>query len=72
MVHLCHQKQQFSLKCLPVFSLSALRMAVRSSLWRKEMTGHEHVYGEETYNDDDDEYSKTCTTCGHVMTYEKM
>ncbi|XP_025078157.1 DNA repair protein complementing XP-A cells homolog [Pomacea canaliculata] len=52
--------------------VKALRMAVRSSLWRKEMTGHEHVYGEETYNDDDDEYSKTCTTCGHVMTYEKM
>lgn len=49
-----------------------LRMAVRSSLWRKEIAGHEHVYGEETYNDDDDEYSKTCTTCGHVMTYEKM
>lgn len=47
-------------------------MAVRSSLWRKEITGHEHSYGEESYNEGSDEYSKTCKTCGHVMTYEKM
>ncbi|KAK7116340.1 DNA repair protein complementing XP-A cells homolog [Littorina saxatilis] len=49
-----------------------LRMAVRSSLWRKEISGHEHDYGEETYDEDSDEYSKTCKTCGHVLTYEKM
>ena len=52
--------------------VSELRMAVRSSLWRKETSGHEHEYGDETYDDDSDEYSKTCKTCGHVLTYEKM
>ncbi|XP_041362535.1 DNA repair protein complementing XP-A cells homolog [Gigantopelta aegis] len=49
-----------------------LRMAVRSSLWRKTTTNHEHEYGEESYNEDEDEYSKTCKTCAYVMTYEKM
>ncbi|XP_067666783.1 DNA repair protein complementing XP-A cells homolog [Haliotis asinina] len=49
-----------------------LRMAVRSSLWRKDSGSHEHEFGEETYDEDEDMYSKTCTSCGHVMTYEKM
>ncbi|KAL8565210.1 hypothetical protein ACOMHN_001108 [Nucella lapillus] len=49
-----------------------LRMTVRSSLWRKDMSAHEHQYGEETFDEDSDEYSKTCSTCGHVLTYEKM
>ena len=47
-------------------------MAVRSSLWKKDMGGHEHTYGEETYDEEEDEYSKTCTECGHTLTYEKM
>ena len=33
---------------------------------------HEHTYGEETYDADADEYSRACTSCGHVRTYEKM
>ncbi|XP_076466061.1 DNA repair protein complementing XP-A cells homolog [Babylonia areolata] len=49
-----------------------LRMAVRSSLWRKDMSSHEHQYGDETYDEAIDEYSKTCMTCGHILTYEKM
>ncbi|XP_071104555.1 DNA repair protein complementing XP-A cells homolog [Haliotis cracherodii] len=49
-----------------------LRMAVRSSLWRKDSGSHEHDFGEETYDEDEDMYSKTCKSCGHVMTYEKM
>ncbi|KAI0242933.1 XPA_C domain-containing protein [Lamellibrachia satsuma] len=49
-----------------------LRMSVRGSLWRKKTEGHEHSYGEETYNEEEDNYSKTCSTCQHVMTYEKM
>eukprot|EP00123_Amoebidium_parasiticum_P004007 comp15303_c0_seq1/m.12135 comp15303_c0_seq1/g.12135 ORF comp15303_c0_seq1/g.12135 comp15303_c0_seq1/m.12135 type:complete len:286 (-) comp15303_c0_seq1:331-1188(-) len=33
---------------------------------------HVHVYGEETYDDEEDTYSTTCTECGYVSTYEKM
>ena len=47
-------------------------MSVRSSLWRKDLSGHEHEYEEEVYDEDEDTYSKTCNTCGHVWTYEKM
>lgn len=47
-------------------------MAVRSSLWKKDLGPHEHVYGEETYNEEDDNYTKECSSCGHVMSYEKM
>ncbi|NXX96142.1 XPA protein, partial [Centropus bengalensis] len=48
-----------------------LRHAVRSSLWKKESSVHEHEYGpEETI--DEDTYKKTCTVCGHELTYEKM
>ncbi|XP_071794392.1 DNA repair protein complementing XP-A cells homolog isoform X1 [Asterias amurensis] len=49
-----------------------LRRAVRTSLWTKELGGHEHGYGEETYDEDSDMYSKTCTSCGHCLSYEKM
>ncbi|NXI44705.1 XPA protein, partial [Galbula dea] len=48
-----------------------LRRAVRSSLWKKETTIHEHEYGPEE-NVDEDTYKKTCTVCGHELTYEKM
>ncbi|KAJ7335048.1 hypothetical protein JRQ81_012989 [Phrynocephalus forsythii] len=48
-----------------------LRRAVRSSTWKKESRVHQHEYGaEETI--EDDLYKKTCTTCGHELTYEKM
>ena len=55
-----------------LYTFSELRMSVRSSLWRKDLSGHQHEYGEEVYNEEEDEYSKTCTTCDHVWTYEKM
>ncbi|TRZ14239.1 hypothetical protein HGM15179_012864 [Zosterops borbonicus] len=48
-----------------------LRRAVRSSLWKKEASIHEHEYGPEE-NIDEDTYRKTCTVCGHELTYEKM
>ncbi|NWW59562.1 XPA protein, partial [Ifrita kowaldi] len=48
-----------------------LRRAVRSSLWKKETSIHEHEYGPEE-NIDEDTYKKTCTVCGHELTYEKM
>ncbi|KAL8586204.1 hypothetical protein ACOMHN_021471 [Nucella lapillus] len=49
-----------------------LRMAVRSSTWRKDTKGHEHDYGEESYREGTDDYCQTCTTCGHAVTFEKM
>lgn len=49
-----------------------LRLAVRSSLLKKEKGSHEHEFGEEIYDDDEDVYSKTCKTCNYTMTYEKM
>ena len=52
--------------------LKALRMQVRGSLYKKDISVHEHEYGDEIYDEDEDQYSKTCQTCGHVQTYEKM
>lgn len=52
--------------------MKELRMAVRSSLYSKDLSAHVHKYGEEEYHEERDEYSQTCTTCGHVNTYEKM
>ncbi|XP_067171852.1 DNA repair protein complementing XP-A cells isoform X2 [Apteryx mantelli] len=48
-----------------------LRRAVRSSLWKKQTSIHEHEYGPEE-NIEDDMYKKICTICGHELTYEKM
>ncbi|XP_056374866.1 DNA repair protein complementing XP-A cells isoform X1 [Hyla sarda] len=48
-----------------------LRRAVRSSLWKKDATGHKHEYGPEEHIEEDT-YKKTCTTCGHELNYEKM
>lgn len=49
-----------------------LRLAVRGSLARKDRGPHEHDYGEESYDEEEDMYSKKCQTCGHIDTYEKM
>ena len=52
--------------------MKELRMNVRSSLYTRATQNHVHEYGEEVYHEDDDEYSKTCTTCGHSYRYDKM
>ncbi|KAM4604360.1 DNA repair protein complementing XP-A cells [Polymixia lowei] len=50
-----------------------LRRAVRSSMWTKDTSVHQHQYGpEELLDEEEDLYKKTCTTCGHELTYEKM
>ncbi|XP_038072162.1 DNA repair protein complementing XP-A cells-like [Patiria miniata] len=49
-----------------------LRRAVRSSLWTKDTQSHTHTYGPEAYDEDSDMYSKTCTSCKHTLSYEKM
>ncbi|GAB1606040.1 DNA repair protein complementing XP-A cells homolog [Argonauta hians] len=52
--------------------LKELRMSVCRSSWQKQTSTHQHSYGAETYNEDEDMYSKTCSTCGNVISYEKM
>ena len=57
--------------------IKALRMQMRGSLFAKDYktvigVGHEHEFEPEIYNEESDEYSKKCKTCGHVNTYEKM
>lgn len=55
-------------------NMKQLRMEMRSSLFdgRTAKGPHTHEYGEETYNEDDDNYSHTCTVCDFVETFEKM
>lgn len=52
--------------------MKELRMAARSSLYKKVSTTHTHEYTNEVYHPDKDEYSQTCNTCGHINTYEKL
>lgn len=46
-------------------------MQVRSSLYDKTTSNHEHEFGPET-DLGDDNYSHTCTSCGYEETFEKM
>lgn len=53
--------------------IKQLRMQVRSSLYDKTTkASHIHKFGEDTYNEQDDTYTHTCTICGYEETYEKM
>lgn len=52
--------------------MKELRMNVRSSLYTRATKSHSHEYGEEVYLPDEDEYSRTCKTCGHSYTYDKL
>ena len=53
--------------------LKALRMQVRGSLYQKKdfAAEHQHDYGPEEALGED-EFSRTCNTCGFVNRYEKM
>lgn len=56
-----------------VLQIKQLRMQVRSSLYDKtSKASHTHEFGEDLYNEDDDTYTHSCTTCGYEETYEKM
>jgi len=55
--------------------LKELRMQVRGSLYTKKDFAAEHVHEfgpEEVVDEENDEYCKTCSTCGYVNKYEKM
>ncbi|XP_015111925.1 DNA repair protein complementing XP-A cells [Diachasma alloeum] len=50
-----------------------LRMEMRSSMYnRTTKATHVHKFGPDTYNEDDDTYTHTCTECEYEETYEKM
>ncbi|CAG0903026.1 unnamed protein product [Cyprideis torosa] len=53
-------------------NMKALRKNVRSSLYKVEPQKHEHVYGEEIYDENDDVYRRKCTGCSLIQEYEKM
>ncbi|CAG9759426.1 unnamed protein product [Ceutorhynchus assimilis] len=53
--------------------LKELRMNMRSSLYdRTSAAAHSHEFVEEVYNEEDDTYSRKCTTCPYEETFEKM
>lgn len=53
--------------------MKELRMNVRSSLFdRTSAAAHNHQFGEDKYNSDEDNYTHTCQTCGYNETFEKM
>ena len=52
--------------------IKALRMQVRGSLFKKDISTHTHDFGEEQYDEEEDEYFKTCKTCDFTQRYEKM
>jgi DNA-repair protein complementing XP-A cells len=42
-------------------------------VWTKDTQAHQHQYGpEEVLDAEEDLYQKTCSTCGHTLSYEKM
>jgi len=52
--------------------IAALRMAVQATQPSKAHKTHKHEFGPETYDKVSDQYTKTCTTCSHSVTFEKM
>lgn len=54
--------------------MAKMRKQTLTSTWLEKKTEHEHEYppGDGEYNEDEDEYTKTCVTCGFQYTYEKM
>lgn len=54
-------------------NMKQLRMEMRSSLYDRTSKGpHTHTYGEDTYHEDEDNYTHVCSICGFVETFEKM
>lgn len=53
--------------------MKELRMSMRSSLYdRTSSASHNHEFGPETYNEDEDNYTHACVTCNYEETFEKM
>lgn len=77
LIHITHTntyESSLNLFCIQLKNFSSpleLRRAVRSSVWKRETAAHQHEYGPEE-SLEDDMFRKTCTMCGHELTYEKM
>lgn len=52
--------------------IKALRMQVRGSLYKKDLSTHKHEFGEEHYDEKQDDYYQVCQGCEFVKRYEKM
>uniref|UniRef100_H2Z4Z7 XPA C-terminal domain-containing protein n=1 Tax=Ciona savignyi TaxID=51511 RepID=H2Z4Z7_CIOSA len=52
-------------------NMKQLRKEVRSSLYSVKVHGHQHSFGDEKQINED-EWTKTCSSCGHQITFEKM
>lgn len=53
--------------------MSELRMSTRSSLYTKvTKASHQHEFDTEIYNEEEDNYERTCTSCGFHEVFEKM
>lgn len=53
--------------------MKKLRMDMRSSLYSKKVkVAHTHEFGPEVYNEEDDTYTHSCTSCEYSETFEKM
>lgn len=39
---------------------------------RKTVKYHQHEYGEEVYNEEEDNYHKICKTCNFKLEYEEL
>ncbi len=60
--------------CVNLLVLLDLRRAVRSSQMKPSSSTHIHTFptDQETHNSDDDTWTKTCSSCGYQVTFEKM
>ncbi|KAI1296767.1 DNA repair protein complementing XP-A cells -like protein [Halotydeus destructor] len=53
--------------------IKQLRLATRSSLFTRDLSTHEHEFGEPVCVDEDEDlYEKTCVSCGYSLQYEEM
>lgn len=53
--------------------MKQLKMNMRSSLYDKTtIRAHAHEFGDETYNEEDDNYHHACKICDYEETFEKM
>ena len=45
---------------------------MRSSVYKKQTTSHQHEFGAEQFDADKDVYYRVCSTCSYQQEYEKM
>ncbi|VVC32580.1 Putative DNA-binding domain,XPA, conserved site,XPA,XPA C- terminal,Zinc finger, XPA-type, conserved [Cinara cedri] len=72
-IELRQEKQKISKLKTYKKKVKELRMSTRSSLYTKvTKASHEHEFDAEIYNEEDDNYERTCSSCGFHEIFEKM